>query len=252
MSCVWSLDAGTFCHVVPVVGTKLLPTSSGGEGIANALKNLDEDEMVTVDLTINKNDTRTIHKGFPIVTHMESTSGSSFSSLSRSIGINSRLDLLSAVTPATRVFFNKEVTPDARSVAVHELASLSDGSIVSFFFAKNITVVNLSSYIIELLDKLQKAFRAAGGQKTPGDQQVSEILSTKKSYVLTDAISAGDRANTAAAIQVQTARRSKVLSSSTFFGAIMDFNNMAFLHTVPADLAKGTYHLGPILPLVRR
>lgn len=253
MTCVWSLDAGAFCTVVPVVGRKLLPTQGEDSQVDSFLEGATANKPAEVYFQDNvMNSPVKLHTGFPIVSHIETATGpvENTGVLARSIGINSRLDLLSAISPAVRVFFSREVTPKAKKAASAAIASINDGSAVAFFTAgKTIIDVNPAYYIIQLLARLQKTLREAGDQTVDEIQQIDKIFITEDSYNLTDRITGGDKSKMGASLAVQAARRAYTWANTSAYNALLDFSRNTFIHTVPEDITEGTYRLGPTLPL---
>lgn len=253
MSCAWSLDSGTFCNVVPVVGQKLLPSAGTNAQIDSFIEGLG-DSPVQVILEYDESGDTVVHTGFPITTHVETSSGAvmNTSILARSIGINSRLDLLSAMAPAVRVFFSKSVGPsdNAAEKAKLALTEKSDGSLTSYFTAdQTVYQVNPADYIIKLLAKLQKSHRSVADGALSPTETVDEILSTSTTYKLTTAIVHGDRSIVGNNMRTQTAYRARTWVNASSYAALIDFNGMTFNHIVPDSIADSTFKVGPILPL---
>lgn len=249
----WGVDSSSSCQVVPVVGSKILPNKNSPDNIASVLENLDADQLVTVEIEVDGEPPVVLHTGFPVMSRMETSTGAGPNSsvLARSLIINSRLGLLQAYSPSTRVFFNQKETPSARLIAQTNIQTNSDGSAVSCFFDKDRAVqVNLGRYIINLLADLQETLRDEGESALTDVEKIRNILESDDTFILNDAmVGAGTASKVATPIQLSTSKRAKAWANSDSLAVLQNFNKMAFLHTVPLSLEEGTFLLGPTLPM---
>jgi len=257
----WGLDRPTTCTVAPVVGTRLLP-QGGARAKGVTLESLPADVAAFVDMVVD-GENYPLHTGYPVGNTLNSVSGSmpNSSMISRNISINSSLSLLAAINPASRLFFKGVVVETSKKSASDVAVIQSDKSIQSYFYPdQKKTIANPPKYIINLLNDLNESHKAAGNQTAPVG--VKDILVTGPDYTINDAISAGGEVDITLSMAMAVAKRAVATwHGSNSYQALMDFNSLAFLHTVPyvmdfgggdVDISTAQYLVAPTLPLYKK